>query len=123
MAAMSQFSGGAATATASNMRPSPTVQQQHEPQQQQQQQLDHQSRLHQQQPDAQAHRLQHYRSLPGELSPADAVDAAGALHLHQAPGSPNFATSRSLPGLHDFADVRLLPVHACRSRFLMLPPP
>ena len=110
MAAMSQFSGGAADATASNMRTSQSPQQQHaqHAQHAQQQQQLEQSRMQQQQQQQQpeAQRLQHYRSLPGELSPADQVDTGGGLHLHQAPGSPNFASSRSLPGLHDFSDVR-----------------
>lgn len=107
MAAMSQFSGGAAGATASNMRTSQSPQQQHAQHAQHQQQQLEQSRLQQQQQQPEAQRLQHYRSLPGELSPADAVETGGGLHLHQAvPGSPNFASSRSLPGLHDFSDVR-----------------
>ena len=115
MAVMSPIAGGG-VAPNTQHRPSPP--QHRHPQTHPHHQLDQAHRglqhHHQQQPEA--HRLQHYRSLPGpsELSPVDPGGDGGGLHLPQAPGSPNFASSRSLPGLHDFSDVRhpLLPAVA-----------
>ena len=113
MAMMSPFAGGGVASSTHPLPPPPH----HHPQPHHHHQMDlahhrgmqhqQQQQQHEQQPEA--HRLQHYRSLPGpaELSPI--VPDGGALHLHQAPGSPNFASSRSLPGLHDFSEVRRPP--------------